>query len=434
MPSTNNMLTYLHPNDNMSPLNSPNSVYQHDFFQIHPSGSRTQVITGTEHSNNDLSVGAHTPKAAQITASYKPKKSHLCSVSSGSSNVIHGTARPENMFNNTDPHTVHTEQSNAMPNHGRNVHEEFVLPIARYYPYPSVAATEAHHNNGICNHKHTNSKEHSSASFHNNSYSNLAGMDIVPSPTDRHHSPDEIISPSGCNMRDMNLCAFSSISECTNATFADTHNLVNHAHEIDNNHSTHHSTLHSNQLHYRHDPYATRHILRASCLPFERIEHAKSDLQAVISAVCGENFNAVVESVQKATKGHCLEVAVRTSQPRVFADLMAEAVVLMDRKGFYVAHHIESPKVGEKNTILGALHSQGSIFSTRQAVLDYCEHVRNLPQQERHWRLDGLPCSSAGFRLDGFDVKHGNNRGDKNYRQAHLARSQRRLFVDKRAL
>eukprot|EP00744_Colponema_vietnamica_P003671 GILI01005596.1.p1 GENE.GILI01005596.1~~GILI01005596.1.p1 ORF type:complete len:392 (+),score=101.46 GILI01005596.1:99-1274(+) len=319
--------------------------------------------------NSPHATNAHTPTASSTRA--KPNlfspisaKSHF-SVASESTD-IHSNSQTRSVFNNTDPHTVHTEQSNAMPNHGRNVHEGYVANISRYAPYASTVAKSP--------------KRLSSS------------MEDLCNVPDHHHLHRSLSSIHD----NLNSCAFSSASAESTCAI-----------DREENHCHQQVTAH----HYRHDPYAVRHTLRASCLPFERIEHAKADIQAVIVAVCGENFNVIVESVQKAPKGHCLEVTIRTSHPNDLADKLAEAVVLMDRNGFHVAD--------------GNVHPQ-------QALLDYCEHVRNLPQQERHWRLDGLPCSSAGFRVDGIEARHGNNRGDKNYRQAHIARTQHRPTTSSR--
>lgn len=261
----------------------------------------------------------------------------------------------------------------------------------------------------------------------------------------------------------------------------------------------------ASRMPYRHDMGATQHTLRASCLPFERgtdFEVVRRDLQAIVNAVCSAHFasrrgavvadsdngcahlvstnplNVVVLNVRKAAKGHTMEATVRTSQPRLLAKLISEAVVLADRKGFHLAHHYERPADAEECELAPAacqpntshVHQRASepvTVSTRQQLLKYCETIRNLPQKQRHWTLDGLPCSTVGLRVDGVmpvtdeellarrvgaaaaavplaaaavasaeaTVSHPasaaprvvTNRGDKNYRQAYVLRSQMRL-------
>lgn len=101
--------------------------------------------------------------------------------------------------------------------------------------------------------------------------------------------------------------------------------------------------------------------------PSEWIHEALVTFQEVVSAICGPRC-AIVERIEPRSETSFIAF-VKTAQVwDLISALRCRA--LMDRHGFWYAN-------------------------TWQQYLDmkaYCENVRRMPQQQRHYKTDGLPC------------------------------------------
>eukprot|EP00744_Colponema_vietnamica_P030518 GILI01047669.1.p1 GENE.GILI01047669.1~~GILI01047669.1.p1 ORF type:complete len:120 (+),score=3.95 GILI01047669.1:139-498(+) len=118
-------------------------------------------------------------------------------------------------------------------------------------------------------------------------------------------------------------------------------------------------------------------------------------MQTVLTTLCRAYQNAawpLSVTVEHATsKGHSMEFVLTTTDPNQLKAILNDAVVLMDRKGF---HYTTNSQPKSSRTYR---YRRASV--NKQRLLSYCASIRRLPAKQRHWFLDGLPCSLVSFQL-----------------------------------
>jgi len=141
------------------------------------------------------------------------------------------------------------------------------------------------------------------------------------------------------------------------------------------------------QAKYAHSPYAAVSTLRIRNLAFERNEASMTiDIQCLLSVICGNE--PVVVAVRLAAPGRpYIEADVITAYAGHIVKRMSERVVVVDRHGFHLARGTVTAHVDRRRKDHAVPNSRETA-----AVLDYCAAIRQLPQKERHFKLDGLPC------------------------------------------
>jgi len=150
-----------------------------------------------------------------------------------------------------------------------------------------------------------------------------------------------------------------------------------------------------NKAHFTHSPYARYTTLRFRNLAFERSATMATDIQCVLYALVGTE--PVVRNVRLAQPGKpYIEADIITSKHKLIVEKVNESVIVMDRHGFHIARGTVSTEVSTRPPRRGARASKEHVTisntSEVEHVLNYCKAVRQLPQKERHFKLDGLPC------------------------------------------
>ena len=145
---------------------------------------------------------------------------------------------------------------------------------------------------------------------------------------------------------------------------------------------------------YVHSPYCAVVTMRFRNLAFERLPHAASDIQCILFVLFGTD--PVVLSARPMMKGTpFVEADVMCHNAYTIFRGLSERIVVIDRHGFHVARGTVCTRPaharrGGRNT-----SSNDNVFPKTvetAAALEYCKRVRQLPQKERHFKTDGLPC------------------------------------------
>ena len=157
---------------------------------------------------------------------------------------------------------------------------------------------------------------------------------------------------------------------------------------------------------FAHNPYAALVTMRFRNLAFERLPHVATDIQCILFVLFGTD--PVVMSVRPMAKGTpFVEADVMCHSVERLVSGMAEKVVVIDRHGFHVARGTVSTRSvrarrGGRNAPMGRDDVQPNSDETA-AALNYCKAVRQMPQKERHFKTDGLPCVPVRIELPPMD-------------------------------
>jgi len=164
--------------------------------------------------------------------------------------------------------------------------------------------------------------------------------------------------------------------------------------------------------HFSHSPYATATTLRFRNLAFERHATMVKDIQCILYNMAGPE--PVVTSVRLSEPGRpFIEATVITAYPGDIVAKINKKVMVMDRYGYHVARGTVdtavSARPAKRNVCIPKEQQQVITTSSTpevQAALDYCKAVRQLPQKERHFKLDGLPCVPVRVELVSATESH----------------------------
>jgi hypothetical protein len=144
---------------------------------------------------------------------------------------------------------------------------------------------------------------------------------------------------------------------------------------------------------FSHSPYASQSILCFRNLAFERSATMVTDIQCLLFATCGPE--PVVTSVRLAEPGRpFIEATVVTAYPQHIVKRISEHLVLMDRHGFHIARGTVRINNDRRRKFGPSPVRDLAAANNKEAgdVLKYSASVRQLPQKDRHFKLDGLPC------------------------------------------